>query len=178
MKHEAKPLPETISLDEVLRKLELTLKQLISKHQKLMELMPTVKDDDTNSDHSGPAKAKATSIKLPKLSIPKFDGAILNWRTFWEQFQVSIHNKNHLSDAEKLAYLKDDLKDGPAECFIQRVAQMTGTYDEAIVCLLNQYDRPHLIHQAHIHAILDVPSLKEGTAKELRHFHDVLLRHY
>ena len=64
--------------------------------------MATIKDDGTKSDHSGPAKAKATSIKLPKLSIPKFDGDILNWRAFWEQFQVSIHNRHQLSDAEKL----------------------------------------------------------------------------
>ena len=80
---------------------------MISKHQKLMELMETGKDDDdTNSDHSGPAKVKAVSIKLPKLSIPKFDEDVLNRRTFWEQFKVLIHDMEQLSNAEKRAYLK------------------------------------------------------------------------
>ena len=58
---------------------------------------------------------------------------------------------------------------------------MAGTYsvyNKAIECLLNQYDWTHLIHQAHIAAILDVPSLKEGNRKELRHFHDIALQHY
>ena len=90
-----------------------------------------------------PAKA-TTRIKLPKLSIPKFDEDVLKWRTFWEQFGVSIHSRPELSDAEKLAYLKDALKDGPAERVIQGLAEMTGTYDNVIECLLNRYDRPHL----------------------------------
>ena len=80
-------------------------------------MIETIKND-IKSDHSDPTRAKATSIKLPKLSIIKFEGDILNWRTFWEQFQVSIHNKDQLSNAEKLAYLKDALKDGPAEHII------------------------------------------------------------
>ena len=44
--------------------------------------------------------------------------------------------------------------------------------------MLNRYDWPYLVHQAHVYAILDVPSLKEGNGKELRHFHDAALQHY
>ena len=72
-----------------------------------------------------------------------------------------MHNSDQVSDAEKLAYLKDVLKDGPAEHIIQGLVQMAGAYDEAIEGLLNQYNRSHLIHQAHVCAILDVPPLKE-----------------
>ena len=52
------------------------------------------------------------SIKLPRLDVPKFDGSILNWMTFWEQFSVSIHARHDLTDAEKLAYLRSALKNG------------------------------------------------------------------
>ena len=55
------------------------MKHLISEDQKLIELMVTMKE--TKSEHSSPAKTKAISIKLPKLSIPKFDGDVLNWIT-------------------------------------------------------------------------------------------------
>ena len=84
------------------------------------------------------------------------------WR---EQFGVSIHSRPVLSDAEKLVYLKDALKDGPTEYVIQGLAQNAGTYDETIECLVNQYDRPRLIHQAHVRAIMDAPSLKKGNGK-------------
>ena len=83
IRHQGKPLPEAIDLDKVLRKPKLTLTPMISRLQKLTELMATVKeDDDTSSNHSGPAKA--VSIKLLKLSISKFDGDVLNWRISWE----------------------------------------------------------------------------------------------
>ena len=132
-----------------------------------MELL--VKEDDaksTDSNHFVSKRAEgASSMKLPKLSIPRFDGNILNRRTFWEQFGVSIHNRPQLSDAEKLAYLKDTMKDVPAERVIQGLAQTGDSYDDAIECLLNRYDQPRLIHQAHVRAILDDPSLKEGNGK-------------
>ena len=43
MKHEATPLPEAIDLDKVLRKLKLSVKHLISKDQKLADLMVAMK---------------------------------------------------------------------------------------------------------------------------------------
>ena len=102
VRNEGKPLPEAIDLDKVLRKLKVTLTGMISRHQNIVELM--MKEDDTKStgsDHSGSARAEgATSIKLPKLSIPKLNGDILNWRTFWEQVGVSIHSRPQLLDAE------------------------------------------------------------------------------
>ena len=75
-------------------------------------------------------------------------------------------------------YLKDALKNGHAERIIQGLAQTADTYDDATECLLNRYDRLRLIHQAHVHAIMDVPSLKEGNGKEIRCLHDVLVQHY
>ena len=105
LRNETVPLDEAIDLGKFLRQLKVTLKYLISTHLKLSKLMETVKDEDAKSTKSdGSAKAKgATSIKLPKLSIPKFDRDVLNWRTFWEQFGVSIHSRPQLSDVEKLA---------------------------------------------------------------------------
>ena len=58
-------------------------------------------------------------LKLPKFSVLTFDGNIMNWSNFWDQFSVSIHDKTELSDTEKLAYLRDALKDGPAESVIR-----------------------------------------------------------
>ena len=51
------------------------------------------------------------------------------------------------------------------------------TYDDAIECLLNRYDWSHLIHQAHVHAIMDVLSSREGNKKGIRSLRDVLLQH-
>ena len=51
------------------------------------------------------APPQVSRVKLPKIDIPTFDGSILNWTWFWEQFELSIHSKDRLFVAENLAYL-------------------------------------------------------------------------
>ena len=43
-----------------------------------------------------------------------------------------------------------------------------GSYKEAIDCLCKRYNRPRLLHQAHVRAIVDAPSLRDGSGQELR----------
>ena len=86
-----------------------------------------------------------------------------------------IHKKEHLSDTVKLAYLKDALKDGPARTVIQGLAQMAGTYNEAIKCLQDRYDRPRLIQRAHVQNILEAQVIKSNSGKEIRCIHDVIV---
>ena len=40
-----------------------------------------------------------------------------------------------------------------------------------------RYNRPRLIHRAHVHMIVDAPPLKDGSGKELRRLHDTLQQH-
>ena len=54
-------------------------------------------------------------VKLPKIDVPTFDGNLLNWQMFWEQFSIAIHKRSSLSDTEKLVYLRHSLKDGTAK---------------------------------------------------------------
>ena len=38
-------------------------------------------------------KVAKIGIKLPKMSVPTFDGNTLNWNNFWQHFDVAIHSK-------------------------------------------------------------------------------------
>ena len=55
-----------------------------------------------------------SGVKLLKLEIPKFDGNLLNWRVFWEQFKVYVHARTQhtVPDHEKLVYLHSAVRDG------------------------------------------------------------------
>ncbi len=116
-------------------------------------------------------------VRLPKLSVPMFDGNILHWRSFWEQFTVSVHSRSNLSPSEKLAYHKHSVKDGAAKNVVEGLSVSGDQYKEAVDCLCQRYDRPRLLHQAHVRAIVEAPSLKDGTGKELRRLHDVTNQH-
>ena len=116
-------------------------------------------------------------VKLPKLDVPTFDGNILNWKSFWEQFCVSVHRRTNLSDSEKLVYLQHALKGGSAKQVIEGLSRSGEYYAEAIESLQSRFDRPRLIHQTHVRMILEAPSLKEGSGKELRRLHDTVQQH-
>ena len=53
----------------------------------------------------------AKGVKLPRLDFPTFNMDILVWKTFWEQFCTSIHDKSSLSKSEKLIYMQHALKE-------------------------------------------------------------------
>lgn len=61
----------------------------------------------------------SNGVRLPKLDVPTIDRDILNWRTFWEQFCIAVHDRTYLSDAEKLAYLRHALKEGSANSSVE-----------------------------------------------------------
>ena len=43
--------------------------------------------------------------KLPKLIIREFDSNVLNWQTFWNQFESTIDSKTNISNIDKFSYL-------------------------------------------------------------------------
>ena len=116
-------------------------------------------------------------VKLPKLDVPRFDGQLINWSSFWKQFQISVDEQTSLSDSEKLVYLKQALKGGSARSVIEGLSRSGDQYKQAVESLKQRYDRPRILHQSHIQMILDVPNLTEGSGKELRRLHDTIQRH-
>ena len=121
-----------------------------------------------------PASTTNEDVKQPKLDVPIFDGQLLNWYTFWEQFQISVHDRPSLSDAEKLVYLRSALKDGTAKGMIEGLFHSGEEYAEAVSTLKTRYDRPRLLHQTHICLIMEIAILKKGTGKELRRPHNMV----
>ena len=73
-------------------------------------------------------------MKLLKFDVPTLDGNILNWKQFREQFTVSVHEKSSLSNDEKLVYLQQAIKDGPAKSLIEGFSRSGDHYDEAVDC--------------------------------------------
>ena len=116
-------------------------------------------------------------VKLPKPDVPTFNGDFLNWKNFWQQFQVSVHDRSNLTNTEKLVYLQNSIKDGVAKQTIEGLTKSGEHYEEAIKCLIARYDRPRIIHQTHVRKILETPSLKEGNGKELRTLRDTVVQH-
>jgi hypothetical protein len=150
--------------------LETELSSIASKIKGLLAAAPS----ETSSPRSTP---DGSGVKLPKLDVPTFDGNVIHWKQFWDQFSVSVHDRTNLSNAEKIVYLQHALKDGSAKNAIEGLSHSGENYDEAVKCLKARYDRPRFIHRTHVQMIVDTPPLKEGNRKELRRLHDNIQQH-
>ena len=133
------------------------------------------------ADPSGkPAMSTSTvhkHSKLPKLEVPTFNGNVLHWQQFWEQFETTVHGRDGLTNAEKLVYLQQAIRSGSSRTVIEGLSHSGDQYGEAISCLKQRYDQPRLLHQAHVRTIMDTPSLKDRSGKELCRLHDMLQQH-
>ena len=54
------------------------------------------------SQENKPAEQNATisSVKLPKITIKKFDGKPVHWTTFWDSYNVTVHLNESLSKVQ------------------------------------------------------------------------------
>ena len=93
---------------------------------------------------------------------------VLHWVHFWEQFKISIHDRPQLSESEKLVYLQQAVKNCSATPVIEGLSHTGENYKEAIDCLKSRFNHPQLLHRSHICKIVEAPSLKDGSHKELR----------
>ena len=116
-------------------------------------------------------------VRLPKLDVPTFDGDVLHWTQFWEQLKISIHDRPQLFESEKLVYLQQAVKIGSAKPVTEELSRTGENYKKAINCLKSRFNHPRLLHRAHVRKIVEAPSLKDGSGKELRRIHDTVQQH-
>ena len=55
------------------------------------------------------------TVQLPKIALPTFNGNLMEWTQFWGQFKQAVHSNPELTNPNKLAYLRDSIRD-PATC--------------------------------------------------------------
>lgn len=146
------------------------------KIQRMIKL-PTPERVATPTSATSISTSEGKGIKMPKLEAPTFDGNVLSWTHFWEQFAVSIDGNTTLTQTEKFVYLQQSLNNGSAKNVIDGLTGTGEHYTKAIECLKSRYDRPRLIHQSHVKIITEISSLKEGNGRELRKLHDTLQQH-
>ncbi|XP_063379405.1 uncharacterized protein LOC134666184 [Cydia fagiglandana] len=85
--------------------------------------------------------------KLPELNLPTFDGNILQWTQFWDQFSSNI-DQRELRDVDKLLYLKTSLK-GDAKTILDGLETTNDNYKIAVATLHNRYGRKSQVIDAH-----------------------------
>jgi len=84
-------------------------------------------------------------MKLPKLTLPTFDGNVLRWQEFWDVFNTAVHQQTAISDVTKFSYLKGSLK-GSAASVIYGISVTNDNYPVVIGLLQEKFGkREHIV---------------------------------
>ena len=114
---------------------EVKLQQLLEQQQQLQQLVE--QQIQQNNKHF---------VKLPELVIPIFDGNKLQWREFWDLFQVTVDKNDQLSEIEKFCYLKSKLT-GVAKQSISGIFISIDNYEIAKQVLEDRFsDKEFVLH--------------------------------
>ncbi|XP_045194245.2 uncharacterized protein LOC123549869 [Mercenaria mercenaria] len=122
--------------------------------------------------HASTANPSYGSVyhRLPKLELPKFDGDILEWQSFWDSYECAIHNNASLSGVQKFTYLKTSLRNEALQ-MIAGFSLTNSNYEKAISLLHERYGQKDIIIQSYMTALLEVPA-PTHTVSSLRRFYD------
>ena len=132
---------------------------------------------------TNPMEADVTSItstgtadvKLPKLSLPKFFGDVLQWQSLWDQFTAVIDSSD-IPDISKFSYLSS-LLEGEGKQSIQGLSITSQHYQSARQILTDQFGRKERIIFTHIQTLLNMPVMNKCSVSNVWKLSDDLQSH-
>ncbi|XP_071136836.1 uncharacterized protein [Mytilus edulis] len=111
--------------------------------------------------------AISSNHRLPKLTLPTFNGNILEWPSFWDSYESAVHYNPTLTDVQKF---KAQLENEAAQT-ITGFSLTNANYAEAVNVLIERFGQTHKITQAHLQALLDITPPRNELIR-LRMFYD------
>ena len=116
-------------------------------------------------------------VKLPKLTMKKFNGDLTKWATFWDSYCSSIHSNPTLSSIDKFNYLSSLLDSTAAEA-IAGLTPSDANYEEAVATLKRRFGNPQMIINRHIESLLNVTGVhSQHDIRGLRKLFDSVESH-
>nr|XP_033335205.1 uncharacterized protein LOC117225637 [Megalopta genalis]XP_033335206.1 uncharacterized protein LOC117225637 [Megalopta genalis]XP_033335207.1 uncharacterized protein LOC117225637 [Megalopta genalis]XP_033335208.1 uncharacterized protein LOC117225637 [Megalopta genalis] len=106
-------------------------------------------------------------VHLPKIDLPQFDGRLERWITFKDTFQNTIHAHPHLTDVQKLSYLRLSLT-GKAASAIDSLPISENNYKAAWEQLVEDYDNTRALVLRHTSLLIDTPAMPDNSADSIR----------
>ena len=137
---------------------------------------PPAPQQGNHSPSNSQSNQAMLQAKLPKITLPKFNGEITNWISSWDSFHSAIHANTSLSRVTKFNYLNSLLK-GVVKRAVQGLTLSNANYDTAVEILQQRCGKPQQIISAHMDKILKIPQCTSDRQASLRLVYDKLSVH-
>ena len=101
-------------------------------------------------------------VKLPRLTLHKFDGEITKWNAFWDSYDSAVHSNRDLSEIEKFTYLKSLLERSAKEA-IDGLSLSAANYKQAVETLTRRFGNKDRIVAQHMEPLLALEGVSSTT---------------
>ena len=131
--------------------------------------------DSGNKSATHVSSFSMTDVKLPKLNLPVFNGDVLQWQSFWDQFVAAVDSTD-LPDVSKFSYLRASLE-GEPKAAIQGLSLTSAHYASACKILKDRFGREETIIFSHIQKLLNLSVPSKCSVSALWKLNDDLQAH-
>lgn len=100
-------------------------------------------------------------VRLPKLTIKRYNGDLTKWLPFWDSFQSSVHDNPTLSNIDKFNYLTSFLESSAADA-IAGLSITSANYEEASSTLKKCFGNTQSIVNKHMDSLLSIQAVTRG----------------
>ncbi len=108
----------------------------------------------------------------PKILLPRFNGEIFKWQSFWQAFDAEIHSDPNTANINKFNYLMGQLEPKVVNV-VAGLAPSNANYLELVKLLQERYGSEPKIIAAYMRALYNLPK-PAGSLHHLRSFYDSL----
>ena len=116
-----------------------------------------------------PAPSADSRIRLPKLTIPSFEGDITKWTPFWDSYESAIYHNTGLTAIDKFNYLRSAAREA-----VSGLMLTAANYTEAVEILTKCYSNKQAIILRHIENLMGLEPVTSNNTKALRHLYDMV----
>ena len=111
-------------------------------------------------------------MKLPKITLPRFNGDPVRWTSFWDSYQSAVHLNSELTEVDKFNYLWS-LLDRSAHDAITGLTLSSANYQQAIEILRKRFGNKQVIITKHRDTLMSMePISSDRHLKDLRRLYD------
>ena len=158
---------------------ELCVKKRLEEEKCLEEMRLELREQYELGEHVKDKKPvdseQSVKVKLPKLSITRFNGSHIDWLRFWNQFSAEIDTAA-IAGVSKFFYLKGFL--ACKVCLLIDGLPFTSEgYEHAKAILQTKYGKPSEIVTAHVKGIMELPTITGTNPQKVHEFFERLTTH-
>ncbi|XP_065068368.1 uncharacterized protein LOC135693738 [Rhopilema esculentum] len=120
--------------------------------------------------------SSTNGVRLPKIELPKVNGDITQFNSFWQAFNCAVHSNDTIPEVHKLNYLMN-LLEGPAHRVVAGLELTEENYQNAIETLKTRFGNKQRIISAHMQSLLKLQDCPNDKVAQLRYIYDKINVH-